>query len=100
MVIRRPDDAAGTPGQPLVVLYTRSVCPLCDIARAGLEAVLREYALDYEVRDVESDPDWERRYGQQIPVVFVGEHKAFKYRLDEARLRRLLDEHRQAGATD
>jgi len=97
MVTTRHDDASAASKEALVVLYTRPICPLCDVARRGLEAVLRDYSLDYAIRNVESDPEWERRYGQQIPVVFVGARKAFKYRLDEARLRRLLDEHAPPG---
>ena len=35
---------------------------------------------------VETDPDLERTYGQQIPVVFINGNKTFKYHVDEAEL--------------
>ncbi|MCI0586563.1 MAG: glutaredoxin family protein [Planctomycetes bacterium] len=76
-----------------VTLYTREGCHLCEAAR---EAILRGgEGLGIELReiDVDSDPDLARRFGEEVPVVFIGERKAFKYRLTpEAfrdRLRRL-----------
>ncbi|HED66557.1 MAG TPA: glutaredoxin family protein [Planctomycetes bacterium] len=64
-----------TEGPVRLVFYTRSACPLCDEMESALERVrwkrlgIPAGALRIERRDVESDPSWEQRYGQSIPVL-------------------------------
>jgi glutaredoxin len=57
---------------PLVRLYSRPDCHLCDEARAGLEAMLAE-GLDFRLEevDIDSDDELHRRYLERIPVVEV-----------------------------
>ena len=71
-----------------LVVYSRADCHLCDVAIAALGPLLRRHGLTLEVRDVETDPDWERRYGDQVPVGFLGTRKIFKYRVDPERVER------------
>jgi hypothetical protein len=55
---------------PLVKLYARPDCHLCDEARAGLESLLSE-GVDFELEEVDIDSD-ERllaRFLERIPVV-------------------------------
>ncbi|MEK6711537.1 MAG: glutaredoxin family protein [Nitrospinota bacterium] len=73
---------------PALVLYTRPQCHLCEEAKAQLRAQFPGLALQ-EI-DVDSDPALAARYGEEVPVAFLGGVKAFKHRLDPARLRRLL----------
>ena len=40
--------------------------------------------------DVDFDPVLTARWGEEVPVGFVGVEKAFKFRVDIRRLRRLL----------
>jgi hypothetical protein len=55
---------------PLVRLYARPDCHLCDEARAGLER-LRGDGLDFEVEevDIETDDGLHARFLERIPVV-------------------------------
>jgi Glutaredoxin-like domain (DUF836) len=57
---------------PLVKLYARPDCHLCDEARGELEA-LRAGGLAFELEevDIESDEALLRRYLERIPVVEV-----------------------------
>ncbi len=73
-----------------MIFYTRPGCHLCDRIRPRVAELAAEYGVPLRTRNVEDDAAWEQAYGTQIPVVFVGETKACKYRLDEPRLRRLL----------
>jgi len=73
---------------PTLVLYTRRECRLCEEAKAQLRAQFPR--LPVEEVDVDADPALAARHGVEVPVAFLGEVKAFKYRLDPARLRRLL----------
>jgi glutaredoxin len=76
---------------PSVTLYTRRGCHLCEEARSVLEAERRSRPFEMEVRDIDSDPAMARRFGEQVPVVFVEGRKAFKFHVDAKRLRRRLD---------
>jgi len=40
--------------------------------------------------DISSDPELERRYGEEIPVLLVEGRKAAKYRISEGELTRIL----------
>jgi glutaredoxin len=68
--------------RPLVTLYTRAGCHLCDDAKAVLAAAQRRAAFDYEERDIDADPELRRLYNEEVPVIAIDGRKAFKYRLD------------------
>jgi hypothetical protein len=55
-----------------------------------LAQVRRDTPFDFEEIDIETDPELESRYGQEIPVLFINGRKAFKYRLTAGELRRRL----------
>jgi hypothetical protein len=75
-----------SPGE--LVLYTRADCHLCEEAKAEIRKRLGNIPIR-EV-DVDADPALAEQYGEEVPVGFVGKVKAFKYRVDLRRLRRLL----------
>ena len=62
---------------PLVTLYTRAGCGLCDEMKAQLEK--RGYQVS-EV-DVDADPELKREYGLDVPVAFVDGKLLAKHRL-------------------
>jgi glutaredoxin len=67
--------------KPLVTLYTRAGCHLCDDAKSVLIAAQRRAAFDYEERDIDADPELWRLYNEEVPVIAIDGRKAFKYRL-------------------
>jgi len=67
--------------KPLVTLYTRAGCHLCDDVKDVLAAAQRRAAFDYEERDIDADPELRRLYNEEVPVVLIDGRKAFKYRL-------------------
>jgi glutaredoxin len=75
-----------------VTLYTRQSCHLCDEALAALERVraAQPFALSVVDLDEEAPPDKRAAYDWEVPVVELGGRKVMKYRVDEARLCRLL----------
>jgi glutaredoxin len=75
---------------PRVEIYTKRDCCLCDEAKAVLARVQSELPFDLAEIDIESDPALMERFRTEIPVIFVGGRKAFKYRVDEQELRRRL----------
>ena len=76
---------------PLLVLYGRPRCHLCDVAKEALAPFVRSHALRIEERNVEDVPQWERDYGQSVPVGVLDGRRVFKYRVDPKRLERALD---------
>lgn len=78
------------PDKPHVRFYTKPGCHLC---REALEEIERAGGRDlytFEEVDILSDPELERRYGFDIPVVTVDGVHAFKHRLTAAEFRRAL----------
>lgn len=67
-----------------VEIYSRQGCHLCDVAKDTIERVQRRLAFDLRITDVEGDPQLEKAYGEEIPVVFINGQKSFKYRVDES----------------
>ena len=67
-----------------VEVYSRPGCHLCDEAKEVIERVRRRVVFDIRVINIETDPELEKKYGEQIPVVFINGNKAFKYHVDEA----------------
>ena len=67
-----------------VDIYSRPGCHLCDEAKEVIERVGRRIAFSLRVINIETDPELEKKYGEEIPVVFVNGMLAFKYRVDEA----------------
>jgi glutaredoxin len=71
-----------------VVLYTRSACCLCDVAKEAIAKVAASAGVEIALRevDVDADPADAAKFGSEVPVVFVEGRKAFKYRVDEKKL--------------
>ena len=66
-----------------LTLYSRPGCHLCDEAKEVIQRVQRRVSFDLRVVNVETQPELEKRYGEEIPVVFINGSEAFKYRVDE-----------------
>ncbi|HWC98524.1 MAG TPA: glutaredoxin family protein [Candidatus Sulfopaludibacter sp.] len=68
--------------KPLVTLYTRAGCCLCDEAKHVLAAARDRASFDYEEFDIDADPDLLLRYNEEVPVIAINGVKAFKYKVD------------------
>jgi VanZ family protein len=75
---------------PEVTLVGRPACHLCDEAERVMRPVLEEMGIGMSKVDVDGDERLTARYGHEVPVVLINGRKAFKYRVDPARLRRKL----------
>ncbi len=73
-----------------VILYGKKECCLCDEAMDMLQKVKASLPFDLEKRDISGDRELLERFGPKIPVIFVDGVEAFKYRVNENRLRVLL----------
>jgi glutaredoxin len=75
-----------------VTLYTRAGCHLCEEAKAVMAPLLAEFGATLREVDVDSDPALRARYGNDVPVIFLGRRKAAKHRVDAAQFRRRLQQ--------
>ena len=73
-----------------LTLYSRPECCLCEDMKAVLAQVRQGMPFKLEEIDISLDPELEARFGQEIPVLFINDRKAFKYRLTASELRRRL----------
>ncbi len=78
-------------------LFSRAQCPLCDELRREVDELLGKEAREWQIVDVDSDPELARRYGDSIPVLFVNGRLFAKIRLP--RLAARLRLRRAAGLT-
>jgi glutaredoxin len=80
-----------SPGRAVsVVLYKRTGCHLCDVARELLGKFQAEFRLTIVERDIDSDPELLARYKEKVPVVEVQGKERFFGHVHETLLRRLL----------
>jgi hypothetical protein len=80
------------PGEPVVLMYSRRACGLCDKARAVILAERDRASGSFRFDEVfiDGDDDLERTYGIRVPVVEVNGAEEFEIAVEPIRLRRLL----------
>jgi glutaredoxin len=74
-----------------LTLYTKPDCHLCEEAKKRLLQLQKELGFPIEEVDISKDPNLLARYGEEVPVGLLEGEKVFKYRVDERRLRRLVE---------
>ncbi len=67
---------------PVVTLYGKPGCHLCDDARAIVEGLLAERPFELVEVDVSLDPQLHRRYGERIPVLELDGEELFEHFVD------------------
>jgi glutaredoxin len=77
-----------------VTMYSRPECHLCEEAKELIRPLLEEYGARFREVNIDEDAELARRYGWEIPVIFVGAQKAAKHRVDMRQFRRQLEEAR------
>ena len=81
--------------KPLVTVYSRSGCHLCENAEVTLDGLKEELDFNLEIKLIDSNPELEKLYGYEVTVIHInGEHHDF-FRVDVERFRSCLYLHRQ-----
>jgi glutaredoxin len=75
---------------PLLTVYVRPGCHLCDEALIALERLRADIPFSLETVDIESDDDLHRRYLERIPVIALDGAELYDYVVDERDLRARL----------
>ena len=74
-------------GAPVVTLYTRPGCHLCEVAKLQIRALQRTFPFHFEEKNIEDDDALERRFLLEIPVVAVAGEVVTQAPIDLGRLR-------------
>ena len=80
---------------PQFQLLSRPRCHLCHEMEILLREVLPELGLEFSVHDVDSDPEWRRRFSDVIPVLLRDGQPVAKVRVDRRQLIRLAKRRRR-----
>ena len=79
----------------MVTVYSRHGCHLCENAVNTLEGMREELAFTIEVIYIDGNPELEKLYGHEVPVIHInGEHHDF-FKVDPERFRTSLGKHRR-----
>ena len=79
----------------MVTVYSRHGCHLCEDAVKTLESMREELAFEIEIIYIDGNPELEKLYGNEVPVIYInGEHHDF-YKIDPERFRTSLEKHRR-----
>ena len=72
----------------VVKVYRKKGCTLCTKASKVIGRVNEEMPFELREVDITLSDDLARRYGDNIPMVFINGTKAFKYKVDEGEFRK------------
>jgi glutaredoxin len=73
-----------------LTLLGKPDCGLCREMREIVDRVAADFALTVVERDIRNDPEDEKRYVLEIPVLFLGDERIARYRITEEALRERL----------
>lgn len=73
-----------------VTVMSREGCHLCDVAESDVARICGELGVPWETANVDSDPEWQAEYGDQVPVILIDGVEHGYWRVEEERLRAAL----------
>ena len=75
---------------PELTLLGKPDCPLCHAMRAVADTVLPEFGASLLEKDVRDDPETDRLYRLEIPVLLLGEREVARHHVSADDLRQRL----------
>jgi glutaredoxin len=81
--------------QPLVTIYSRTGCHLCENAEKSLLTLVESLDFTLEVKLIDQRKELEDLYGQLIPVIHVNGEYFSHFRVDIEEFKSFLEKHRQ-----
>ncbi len=80
--------------KPLVTIYSRTGCHLCENAEATIKSLQDEIDFELDVKLIDGSDELEKLYGHEVPVIHIdGEHHDF-FRVDVERFKSSLGRHK------
>lgn len=69
--------------RPVLRLYTRAECHLCDVMKQELRGLQDQYGFHFEVHDVDAQQGSREKYNDLVPVLLWGQDIICYHRLDK-----------------
>ena len=73
--------SSGDGSLPVITVYSRRGCHLCELLLEELEPLVRGCAT-IAVFDIDERPDWQASYSERVPVVCCDGEEICQYNLD------------------
>ncbi|MFQ5560106.1 MAG: glutaredoxin family protein [Nitrospinota bacterium] len=74
-----------------IEMFSKAGCHLCEEAKAIVEKVQKKVPFNFVETDISLDPALEKKFGEQIPVIFIEGKKAFKFFVSEQDLLKKIE---------
>jgi glutaredoxin len=72
-------------------IYSKPDCHLCEEAKFVVDRIAKEFSVPVEVINIEQDRESYEKYRYDIPLIYLDDVKLFKHRVDEVKLRKVLN---------
>lgn len=69
----------------MVTIFSRTGCHLCESTIAQIESVKSDLRFDLEIKLIDNDPELEKMYGEQVPVILIDQQPHDYWRVDLSR---------------
>jgi glutaredoxin len=73
-----------------VTIYSRTGCHLCEVAINLIESVRSKIAFDLEIKLIDDNPELEKAYGEQVPVILIDQQPHDYWRVDVDRFTKAI----------
>jgi len=77
---------------PIVTIYSRVRCHLCEVANETLVQLQTDYEFTIEKIDIDANPDLQMLYSEQVPVIHINGKPHDFFRVDPERFKAALAE--------
>ena len=65
-----------------VTIFSRTGCHLCESAIEQIESVKSNLDFKLEIKLIDNDPQLEKMYGEQVPVILIDQQPQDYWRVD------------------
>jgi glutaredoxin len=65
-----------------VTIYSRTGCHLCEVAINQIESVKSKITFNLEIKLIDDNPELEKAYGEQVPVILIDQQPHDYWRVD------------------
>jgi glutaredoxin len=65
-----------------VTIYSRTGCHLCEVAINQIESVKSKITFDLEIKLIDDNPELEKAFGEQVPVILIDQQPHDYWRVD------------------
>jgi len=70
---------------PVVMMYSRRNCHLCEVAKEVVESARNEAEFEFEVVFIDGDAGLEKEYGEEVPVTLINGKRHDYFKVDRTR---------------